>query len=211
MGLAHYGVERHPSLELFKEHPRQKLLKLVLRRTELKQMLVQEKNRLKAPDLGDLKNSFKVIIEALEKQLLFIGEQIKEICSADIELKKQMSVLKTISGIADISAFALLALLPELGTVNRKQIASLAGVAPHHNESGNKVGYRFTRGGRSEVKPVLFMAAMAAARSHSELGEFYRKLIAAGKKKMVALVALMRKIVVIANARVRDSLAEKCN
>lgn len=92
-----------------------------------------------------------------------------------------------------------------------KKIASLAGLAPHPNESGKKIGHRFIRGGRSEIKPVLFIAAMTAARSHSNLGEFYKKLVNAGKKKMVALTALMRKILVIANARARDYLALTLN
>ena len=98
--------------------------------------------------------------------------------------------------------------MPELGTIDRRKIASLGGLAPHPNESGNKIGYRYTRGGRSDIKPVLFMAAMTAARSHSPLGEFYRKLVASGKKKMVALTALMRKILVIANAKIRDFYKE---
>ena len=95
-------------------------------------------------------------------------------------------------------------MLPELGKINRKEIASLAGLAPHPNESGKKVGHRYTRGGRTDIKPVLFLAAMTAARSKSNLGDFYKKLVDAGKKKMVALTALMRKILVIANVRIRD-------
>ena len=103
----------------------------------------------------------------------------------------------------------LIALLPELGKLDRKKIASLAGLAPHPNESGRKIGYRSTRAGRADIKPILFLAAMTAARSKSILGDFYRRLIQAGKKKMVALTALMRKILVIANARVREHLSLK--
>jgi len=208
LGLAHYGFDRNKTLDVFVENPGKKLLKLVQRRNDLKKMIVQEKNRLKAPDQGELKKSFETVIKALEKQMKKIEEQIDEISTADKSLNEKKAVLKTVDGIGDIIAIQLLALLPELGTINRKKIASLAGVAPHPNESGEKIGHRFTRGGRADIKPILFMAAMAASRSHSKLGAFYQKLIKAGKKKMVALTALMRKIVVIANARMNEFLTE---
>lgn len=207
--LSHYGSERQDSLELYVPQPRKKLLKLVQRRLDLKHMLVQEKNRLKAPDQKELADSFKVIIQAIEDQVKIVDEQIDVIYVKDRELREGKKVLKTIPGIGDITSFQLQAMLPELGKANRKQIASLAGVAPHPNESGKKIGYRPTRGGRQEVKSVLFLAAMSASRSKCELGDFYRKLVGAGKKKMVAMVALMRKIVVIANARMRDHFLEK--
>ena len=90
--------------------------------------------------------------------------------------------------------------------MNRREIAALAGVAPKANESGKFVGYRSTGHGRSLIKPILFVSAMAARNSHSPLKAFYEQLIARGKKKMVALTALMRKIIVIANARIKEYL-----
>lgn len=208
-GLAQYGYERHSLLELFQVNSQQKLLKLVQRRLELKQMLVQEKNRRQAPDQRELKKSFDMIIKALELEIETIEKQIDLIFKADPFLEEKKKVLKEIKGIGDIIATELIALLPELGIINRKKIASLSGLAPHPNESGKKIGYRSTKGGRSEIKPILFMAAMTAARSKSRLGEFYEKLIQNGKKKMVALTALMRKILVIANAKLRDFLQLK--
>ncbi|MGC0372262.1 MAG: hypothetical protein DGJ47_000971, partial [Rickettsiaceae bacterium] len=95
-------------------------------------------------------------------------------------------------------------LLPELGHIDRRKIASLAGVAPRANESGKFTEYRRVGHGRFGVKRMLFLAAMAARRSHTDLKQFYDKLIARGKKKMVALTALMRKILVVANARLKD-------
>lgn len=209
VGLARYGQERHETLELFKVNSREKLSKLVQRRIELKQMLVQEKNRRQAPHQHELKKSFDVIINALETELKNLDKEIDALCKADFLLEEKKKTLKSIKGIGDIVAIGLLALLPELGTINRKKIASLAGLAPHPNESGKKIGYRSTRGGRPVIKPILFMAAMAAARSKSALSEFYDRLIKAGKKKMVALTALMRKILVIANAKLRDFLVSK--
>lgn len=95
-------------------------------------------------------------------------------------------------------------MLPELGSLTRRKIASLAGLAPTAHDSGQFKGYRRVNHGRSGIKPLLFLAAMAARNSHSRLKVFYSQLIASGKKKMVALTALMRKIVVIANARIKE-------
>lgn len=202
--LARFGYERHASLVLFVERPNNPLLKLVRRRHDLLQLIVKEKNRLKAPDQHALEDSFRRVLDLLMSEIAIIDEHIKVVISQDDSLNAKKKVLQTISGVGPVISTELLAWLPELGTLNRKQVASLGGLAPHPNESGEKVGRRFTRGGRAEIKTILFMAAMTAARSQSALGDFYRRLLAAGKKKMVALTALMRKILVIANARVRD-------
>jgi len=204
--LALYGFERHAKLELYKENPHKKLLKLVQRRNDLKAILVQEKNRLQAPDQKDLRSSFQTVIKAIEAEMFKIETKINQLCKDYSQFDELKKVLKTIKGIGDIVSVHLIALLPELGTLDRRKIASLAGLAPHPNESGKKKGYRSTKGGRSDVKPILFLAAMTAARSNSTLGDFYKKLVNSGKKKMVALTALMRKILVIANARIRDYL-----
>lgn len=204
IGLAQYAFERHAKLDIYVENPQKMLVKLVQRRLDLKQMLVQEKNRLKAPDQQELKESFAFIIDAIKSQIKKIDEDIDELIKSYADFDQRKDVLKTVHGIGPIIAIQLLSLLPELGTLDRKKIASLAGVAPHAYESGKKIGNRTTKGGRPQVKTALFMAAMAAAQSNSELGKFYQKLISAGKKKMVALTALMRKILVIANARLRD-------
>lgn len=120
-------------------------------------------------------------------------------------IQAKINLLKNeVDGIGEVTAIQLVSVFPELGKMNRRQVASLAGLAPHPNESGKKIGYRMTRGGRNNIKPILFMAAMGAARSKSKLGKFYKSLIARGKKPMVALVAVMRKIIVIANAKIKD-------
>lgn len=203
-GLAQYGAERHAKLELFRENPSKMLQKLVERREDLKKMLVQEKNRLQSPDQKELRKSFKAIISVLESQLKSISNDIEKYCQNHPHIQEKRKVLETVSGIGKVISAQLVALLPEIGTTDRKKIASLAGLAPHPYESGKKTGYRSTRGGRDNVKKVLFMAALTASRSTSVLGNFYKRLVNAGKKKMVALVALMRKILVVANARVRE-------
>jgi transposase len=156
LGLALYGAERHAKLELYEENPHKMLLKLTQRRNDLKAMLVQEKNRLQAPDQKEFKKSFEAMIKAIKSQMEEIEKTIEKLCQTHVHFDELRKVLKTIKGIGDITAIQLIALLPELGKIGRRQIASLAGVAPYPNESGKKIGYRSTKGGRSDVKPVLF-------------------------------------------------------
>ena len=144
------------------------------------------------------------MIAALSKVIKEITLSINSLIANEPVFAKKKEILQTIPGIGEIIANDLVSVFPELGALNRKQIASLAGVAPRANESGKFVGYRSTGNGRSLIKPMLFIAAMAARNSKSELKVFYEKLISNGKKMMVALVALMRKIIVIANAKLRD-------
>lgn len=204
--LSHYGKERSNDLTLFVPASKNAitLFHLVQRRADLKAMLVAEKNRLKSPGLGMVKEGIKDIIEALEKALSDVTTKIEMYIEQDEVLKARLECLKSVPGIGKIVAFELLIRLPELGTLTRKKIASLAGLAPRANQSGLFNGYRRTGYGRCGVKPILYMAAMAARNSKTSLKEFYEKLVNSGKKKMVALTALMRKILVIANARLKE-------
>lgn len=207
LGLARYGYERHERLELFvaKTSKQEQLQQLTQRRLDLKQILVQEKNRSQAPHQNSwVLQSCRDIIQALEVQLRALDQEIEGLINTDARYKAKQQVLQEVDGIGNIIANALIALVPELGEVNRRQIASLIGVAPHPRESGQKIGYRRTKGGRQEVRSILFMGAMTASRSKGRLGDFYRQLVGRGKKKMVALTALMRKIIIIANAKIRD-------
>ena len=120
-------------------------------------------------------------------------------------LLAKLELLKTLKGVKDVTAIALLALLPELGRITRRTIAALVGLAPFDHDSGKLKGARAIAGGRTPVRTALYMAARAAARSKSPLGDFYRRLIAAGKTPKVATVALMRKMLVTLNAMVRDN------
>lgn len=205
--LAFYGFERKSSLELFVPQRKKaiELYELVQRRNDLKQMLVAEKNRLQAPTtVGIIKYSCQLMIKVISEQIESLVFKINTLIKDDIILAARKKLLMSIPGIGNIVANELLILLPELGQLNRRQIASLAGLAPRANDSGKFTGYRRTGHGRSLVKPLLFLAAMAARNSNSELKLFYENLIARGKKKMVALTALMRKIIVIANAKLCD-------
>lgn len=208
--LARYGSERCESLTLFvppSKHAAE-LYELSQRRRDLKQILVAEKNRLQAPCVKYIKDSIEKIIESLEVSLALITKRMEQLIEADVVLKQRQKVLMTVPGIGKIIATELLTLLPELGKVNRREIASLVGVAPIARDSGQLKGYRYTQGGRGGIKATLFMAAMSARRSNTSLRTYYESLVARGKKKMVALIALIRKIIVIANARLKELAIE---
>lgn len=170
--------------------------------------MVAEKNRLKAPRVGAVEQSCKAHIEYLANHISSINKEIADIIKSNRDLLQKLETLKTVPGIGDITAANLLALLPEIGTLTRRKIAALVGLAPRANDSGLKSGYRRTGHGRDGIKPTLFLSAVAARNSKNELGAFYEKLIERGKDKMVALTALMRKILVIANARLKDLAAQ---
>lgn len=204
--LALYGFERCDRIELFNPQSKKmlELYELVGRRHDLKQIIIAEKNRIKAPKANLIKTSCKTVITMLTQEIEKITDRINSLIAKDEVLKEKKEVLKTIPGIGDVVANELLAFLPELGQLDRRKIASLTGLAPRSNDSGTIKGYRRTANGRNCIKPILFVAAMAARNSKTGMKDFYERMIERGKKKMVALVALMRKIIVIANARLRD-------
>jgi transposase len=204
--LALYGFERASSLALFVPPSEQamQLYQLVQRRIDLKQMLVAEKSRIKSPRISHVTKSIQLIIDVLSQELDTITNEIERIVTSDPLLKEKQKTLRTIPGIGPIIANELITLLPELGELNRREIAALVGLAPLANDSGQFKGYRRTSYGRQGIKPLLFLAAMAARNSHSPLRTYYESLIGRGKLKMVALTALMRKIIVIANARLKN-------
>lgn len=206
LGLAEYGHERQQILKPFKPNNDVQIEMKFLeeRRLDLRQMLVQEKNRLKSPGNAPIRSSIESVVSVLEKELEQISGKLAQIISASAALSKKNELLQSIPGIGEKTACSLLALVPELGSLNGKQIASLCGVAPFPKQSGTKTWYSRTSGGRRNMRPLLYLAAMGASRSKTGLGDFYNRLLAAGKKKLVALTALMRKIVVIANAKLRD-------
>jgi transposase len=151
-----------------------------------------------------------------DKRLALVARQIAEIDKLILESIAQvpnvldkLKLLKTMAGVKDITAVALIALLPELGRLSRRAIAALVGLAPFDHDSGKLKGTRSIAGGRAAVRTALYMAARAAARSKSPLADFYRRLLAAGKSKKVATVALMRKMLVSLNAMLRDNAAWK--
>jgi transposase len=205
--LAVYGAERHTSLVRWQARDtyRDQLQSLVLTRKDLVETRVAYTNRLAAPGSGHTKVYLEALLAALDGQIAAIEAATKALIRDNEPLKQAVKRLTAITSIGFTTASSLLALLPELGSVDRWQIASLSGLAPHPNQSGFMDGYRRTKGGRPEVRRALFMAALSAARHHKTLRPFYEKLVAGGKKKMVALVAVMRKLIIICNAVLRPA------
>jgi len=145
----------------------------------------------------------------IERQIEATDDVILEAIGGIPALPAKIKLLKTLKGVKDITAIALVALLPELGRLTRRAIAALVGLAPFDHDSGKLKGTRAIAGGRTAVRTALYMAARAAARSKSPLGDFYKRLIAAGKAPKLATVALMRKMLVTLNAMIRDNEAWK--
>lgn len=205
--LALYAKERHSSLSLFTAHKNAlKLFELAQGRRAFIRLLVQEKNRKQGPRCHEfIKECCSEIIDKITGFIQEIDQKIQYHIDNDSELKNQQEILLTIPGIGLITARNLICYMPEMGSLNQKEIAALAGVAPYANESGTFKGRRTIKGGRQEVRTTLFMAAMAATKSKSKLRDFYDGLVARGKKPIVALVAVMRKIIVIANARLKEA------
>jgi transposase len=206
--LRTYGCERWRILPLWRDPDAQesRLRTLVRRRQELIAIKVAEQNRAKAPGAGELAASFKAVITTLERQIKAVQTAIEALIDQPGELKRRAGVCTRMNGIGLITAASLLAMLPELGSMTRRQAAALAGVAPHPNDSGLKQGYRKIRGGRPDVRTILFMPALRAAAGRGEFAAFYKRLAANGKKPFSAIAAVMRKIVVTLNARLRDQL-----
>lgn len=206
LALARYGQERHTTVSLYAPviDADNELVQINNRINELKHDLVREKNRLQAPDNKFIKSSIDRHIVQLKKEIGLLQNNLDKFINRNDNIKNKVNKLEEIAGVGKITATNLILSMPELGNIDNKAIASLAGVAPHPNESGNKIGYRKTVGGRRHIRPMLYLAALAASRSHSKLGEWYRSLIARGKKPILAIVALARKIIVLANAKIRD-------
>lgn len=210
-GLALYGDERWRVLALFVplDADQQALSELVARRLDLVAMKVAEQNRANSPARRAIKASCEAVLRIIERQIQRIEADIEALLRSCDSLRQRVELLQQLPGVGPRTAIGLAATMPELGTLTRREAASLAGVAPHPKDSGTIKGYRRMRGGRPIIRAILFMAALAASRAKGELRAFYQHLIEVGKKPIVAIGALMRKIVVILNARVRDNHAEQ--
>ena len=161
-------------------------------------------NRSKIQRLPLLQRHNAARLKQIEGQLAAIDIQAKALVDADALLKKRFDILQSIPAIGAATALVLLAEMPELGTLDQRQVASLAGLAPLARESGKWAGKRFIQGGRAKIRRTLFMPILVAIRYNPNLKEKYQALIKAGKPPKIALVAVMRKLLILANALIRD-------
>lgn len=205
--LARYGQERHAQLARWRaaDPERDRLQALVLTRRDLIAERLACKNRLSAPGAAAVKPYLGKLLACLDRQIAAIGRDIEALIRAHKVLNQATKAMRGVIGIGATTAAALVALMPELGTLNRREAAALSGLAPHPNQSGGTDAYRRTRGGRPDIKRVLFMAAMVAAKHDPTQRAFYQRLLANGKKPLVALTAVMRKLVIVCNALLRPS------
>lgn len=176
------------------------------RRRQLVEMLVAERNRTQHAKHGVLKD-IRAHIEWLKKRIRDSEKDLREILSHVPEWDAEVEVIDSVKGLGRITSLTILAAVPELGSLNRKKIAKLVGVAPLARDSGTLRGKRTCWGGRADARACLYMAALVAARFNDTIRSFYRRLVFAGKPKKVALVACMRKLLTILNARIRDHRA----
>ena len=204
--LSRYGLERAAQLQPWRppEPLRQAFAELLRHRQDLIDQRTQAKNRRSAPNGEALRDLLDEQVDFLSRQIHGIDQKLAALLQASPDLARDEQALRAIPGVGPVVARTLIALLPELGRLRPKQAASLAGLAPHPRDSGNATPRRRIGPGRAGLRPTLFMAALAAARAHPTLALVYQRLINAGKPKRLALTAIARKLVVIANAVLRD-------
>jgi len=166
-------------------------------------MLTAEQNRLRTA-LPPAQPSLREHIRWLETEMEKVNSELKRHIDQNLTLRKKFKLLCSVKGVGPATSFVLLSDLPELGKVNRKKIAALAGLAPFNRDSGRWRGKRTTWGGRAPVRAKLYMAALSASQYNPVIRAFYERLIEAGKPKKVALTACMRKLLVILNAMVKN-------
>jgi len=201
--LAFLGKALCPEVrEMASEETRQ-LKDLVTRRRQIVDMLTAEQNRL-AAIRGKARDDIEASIEWLKQRLKKIDEEIAKEVEDHKPWAELKVILTSVPGVGKVVATTLLSALPELGTLNPKQISSLVGLAPMNYDSGQMRGKRRITGGRSQVRAVLYMAALVATTCNPVIKEFYNRLLERGKLKKVALTACMHKLVIILNAMVKQ-------
>jgi transposase len=203
--IAQFG-EHSPGLVIYQEpsEARKRLRALVDRRDQVVEDRVREENRLEACLDTTIQKHLKASIARLRKADVQLARHIDALIKADGEMSAIFTILESMKGVGSLTAANLLAHLPELGCVNRQEIAALAGVAPYNNDSGPRQGQRSIYGGRQRVRSAMHMAAVSASRHDENMASFYRRLLDRGKPTKVALVAVVRKMLIKLNGLVAD-------
>jgi len=202
MIIAEFAHKVEPEVRPLRDEENQEIKAIVSRRCQLVEMLKAEKNRLAiAPK--HIKPNIMAHIEWLRREMDDLDRNLRELIEASPIWREKDDLLRSIPGIGNVISATLLAELPELGTLNRREIASLAGVAPFNQDSGTIKGKRRIWGGRTSVRHALYMAALVGTRYNPVIKAFYTRLLQKGKAKKVALVACMRKLLTILNSIIR--------
>jgi transposase len=202
--IAHFVEATKPQVRPLPDDQTRLLADLVARRRQIVQMMVAERQRQKRLTEKRLQKSIARLLAALQKELSSLETDIDDAVRGSPAWRDKEDLLASVPGIGKTIARTLLAELPELGSLDRRKIAALVGLAPWTRQSGQWKGKSFIGGGRAPVRAALFMGAMVAVRHNPELKTFRDRLVQAGKPKLVALVATARKLLTILNAIVRD-------
>ncbi len=203
--ISQYAAVVNPQPMTMKSDHEQKHSALVARRNQLLELINQENNRLKQSWDDDAKKSIREVLEMLQKQLKSIDSQLASMLEKDTENQRVIEILKSVKGVGSVSISTIIAELPEIGSLNRGEIAKLVGVAPINRDSGMKSGKRFIGGGRGQVRRVLYMSTLSAIRHNATIKAFYQHLKAKGKASKVAIVACMRKLITILNLLIKNN------
>ena len=203
-GLAHFGYATKPEIRPLPDAETQRLQGLVARRLQLVEMCVAELNRQQQTTCELASRSIAGHLRYLHEEIENIEREIKSMIENSDLWQEQIRLLRTAKGVGSVLAFSLVANLPELGTLNEKEIAKLVGVAPLNCDSGKSRGKRKTWGGRAPVRCALYLPTISAIRWNPPIREMYQRLVAKGKPGMVCIVACMRKLLIVLNAMMRD-------
>lgn len=201
--IAHFAEAVRPEVRPLKSEQTQELTDLLARRSQLVDMLTAEKNRFQQATRG-VKNGIRNHIHWLEKHLDENNKTLDKFIKESPVWRKKDQIIQSTPGVGRVMSLALLSCVPELGTINRRQVAALIGVAPFNRDSGQFKGKRAIWGGRAGVRSVLYMCALTAIRCNPVIKDFYQRLIKVGKLPKVAIVACMRKLLVILNAMIKS-------
>lgn len=202
--IRRFGEVVQPTAQPIVSEANRKLEALVTRRKQLLDLVNQESNRLKQSDDTEVKQLIKESLETLKKQLQAVDKRIAKAVAADKQNVRKVEILESVAGVGPVTIATLLAELPELGELNRGEIAKLVGVAPINHDSGKTQRKRLTAGGRSYVRKVLYMATLVATRRNDVIKAYYTRLLAKGKPKKLALVAAMRKLITTLNVLIKS-------
>ncbi|USD20441.1 IS110 family transposase [Microbulbifer variabilis] len=202
--IAHFGEAMKPRLSSIKPEKLRNISDLLTVRNQCLEMSTMQKNRLKRMPKS-VHKPIQAILKAIKKELEGVDKQLDKLVNSVAEWRQKRDLLLSAKGVGNVLAYTLMSELPELGKLNRKEIAALVGIAPMNRDSGSFQGKRYIRGGRHRVRTVLFVSMMSAIQCHPKLKPMYERLVAAGKPKKVALIACMRKQLTILNTMVKNN------
>lgn len=203
--IAYYAEAIQPSLTLIKPKKIRLISDLVIRRNQLLSMQTMEKNRMQILPKS-LHTTIKPMLTTMKNQITKIEDKLVKLIEECPEYQAKNTILQSVPGIGNIAAASIISNVPELGYITNKQAASLIGVAPITRESGRYKGKRVIQGGRAQVRTVLYMAMMSAMQCNPVFKATYTRLLDAGKPKKLAIIACVRKMVVILSSMLRDGV-----